>query len=91
MSSEQLHWLFSSKKSPAGDLTYLLSLPTVNIPKEVSPDLCFLEQLALGALLLGGAAITLECNCPAVPFRSLYWPCVVYVPLDLSCLISFTA
>lgn len=78
-------------QGPASNLTYLLPLPTVNIPKEVRLDLCFLGQPALGALLLGGAAITLRCNSPAVLFHSPYQPCVVYIPLYLSCLISFTA
>lgn len=78
-------------QDPVSNLTYLLPLPTVDIPKEVRLDLCDLKQPALGALLLRGATVALQCNSSAVLFHSLYWPCVVYVPFNLSCLISFTA
>lgn len=94
MSPEQLHWLFFPAEvlqGPVSNLTYLLPLPTVDIPKEVRADLCVLEQPVLGAVLLRGAAVTLQWNSPAALFHSLYWPCVVYVPFNLSCLISFTA
>lgn len=71
-------------------LTYLLPLPTAWYSKGVHTGSVLPGAACSAVLLLSSAAIT--CTVIAQPsFHSLYQPCVVYVPLNLSCLISFIA